>query len=278
MIYRKLFFKSSFCCTEYQLPNLLWQLLIYLLNPHTHKVVTVPEIITWENVFLDEWVLLPCSESMFWRHWSTYVERLHTMTEKQRTVMQRCFTCKNEGAKQNFSSVPFLSCYFFQSPQRNGALTVWEEEEEEEVEEEKKEVEVEEEKEEEEEREGWGGSSLPGWAAVDHLEQCWAPHLLLHCSSARQRRELHVAPKDHRKTRTRSLHLLDSGFCSSVAPRSLIPISMHTHAVPLPFWATICIFSLCLCLTLLLPLRGFITSHKHVAMLFGFQFSCSMRP
>lgn len=39
---------------------------------------------------------------------------------------------------------------------------------------------------------------------MDHLEQCWAPHLLLHCSSARQRRELHVAPKERRKTRTRS--------------------------------------------------------------------------
>lgn len=84
------------------------------------------------------------------------MERLHTMTGKQRTVMQRCFTYENGGGKQDFSSVvPFLSCYFFQSPQRNGALTVWEEEVEEEVEEEKKEVEVEvEEEKEEEEREG----------------------------------------------------------------------------------------------------------------------------
>lgn len=77
------------------------------------------------------------------------------------------------------------------------------------MEEEKKEEEKE-----EEEREDRGGSSLPGWAAVDHLEQRWAPHLLLHCSSARQRRELHVSPTDHRKTRTWRFHLLDSGLCS----------------------------------------------------------------
>lgn len=51
-------------------------------------------------------------------------------------------------------------------------------------------------REKEEEREGWGGSSLPGLAVVDHLKQCWAPHLLLHCSSTRQRRKLHVAPTD----------------------------------------------------------------------------------
>ncbi|KAK5852751.1 hypothetical protein PBY51_006595 [Eleginops maclovinus] len=91
---------------------------------------------------------------MFRRHRSTYAVRLHTMTGKRRTVMQRCFTSEDGGAKQDFSSVfLLLSCNFFQSPLRNGALTEEEDEEREEEVEEVEEEEVEEEEEEEEEEE-----------------------------------------------------------------------------------------------------------------------------
>lgn len=111
-----------------------------------------------------------------------------------------------------------------------------------------------------------------------HLEQCWAPHLLLHCSSARQRRELHVAraPTDHRKTRTRSLHLLDSGFCSSAPPRSGIPISMHTHAVPLSLWVNVCISVCPPLLSLMLSLSPFFGGLKCVMNMSPFYLSSSV--
>lgn len=69
------------------------------------------------------------------------------------------------------------------------------------------------------------------WAAVDHLEQWWAPHLLLHCSRARQRRELHVAPTDRCKTRTWSFPI--GWIQDSAAPHAPLSISMHAHAVSL---------------------------------------------
>jgi len=92
---------------EYQLSNLLRQLVFYLLNSHARTAVTDPQKRSRERVknkkikkswknFLDEsgssyLVVNLCSGDI----WSTNAVCLHTMTEKRLTVMQRCVTYEN---------------------------------------------------------------------------------------------------------------------------------------------------------------------------------------
>lgn len=110
---------------EYQLPNLLWQLVFYLLNSNVWKAGTdarfLLEGVNRKKEVLKHspgsiWIFLPCSGSMFQRHWSTYAARLHTMTGKRLIVMQRCASFENSEGKQDSPSVGFFSVSFLSFP------------------------------------------------------------------------------------------------------------------------------------------------------------------
>lgn len=159
------------------------------------------------------WVL-PCSEALFRRHWSTYAARLHATAGKQ----QRCCTSES-GEIAGCSNVSLSTIWFFflSAPPKplRGALTGEDDEEVEEVKgrgmEERKEG-------------GEGGEGRLRREQSAGLVCCRLPEAALGSAFAPLLQQCEAAARAaccyHRFTAKQGhglLRMLDSGFCSSAA-------------------------------------------------------------